>query len=166
MPSVWQWPISLVNCQMQKLIVRLALISLTFFHQCLCVGGEWGKTRRGHYVLRSSCSCSTSKRKAQPQAIAIWLNGSELVGCWGSEYKGFAPDTMPGRCSTCDSIQMHTGVRYTVKTWGDKSGKTCVITLLQFAYSTHCTGQRSRLITAHGGHRGADSRDGLSLHTS
>ena len=42
--------------------------------------------------------------------------------------------------------------RYTVKTWGDKSGKTCVITSLQHAYSTHCTGQRSRLITAHGGH--------------
>ena len=38
------------------------------------------------------------------------LNGSELVVCWGSEYKGLAPDTMPGRCSTCDSTEMHTGV--------------------------------------------------------
>ena len=38
------------------------------------------------------------------------LNGSELVECWVLEYKGLAPDTMPGRCSTCDSIQMHTGV--------------------------------------------------------
>ena len=27
-----------------------------------------------------------------------------------------------------------------------------MITSLQHAYSTHCTGQRSRLITAHGGH--------------
>ena len=25
------------------------------------------------------------------------LNGSDLVGCWGSEYKGLALDTMPGR---------------------------------------------------------------------
>ena len=42
-----------------------------FLHQCLCAGGGGGgggggETGRGHYMLGNSCSCSPSKRKAQP----------------------------------------------------------------------------------------------------
>ena len=79
-----------------------------FLHQCLCVRGEtergitcWGAHVHAHRQRERPNLCSYSYMR---------LNGSELVGCWGSEYKGLAPDTMPGRCSTCGSIQMHTGV--------------------------------------------------------
>ena len=70
-----------------------------FLHQCLCVWGGGGVHARRQRERPKLCSYSYMR-----------LNGSELVGCWGSEYKGLAPDTMPGRCNTCDSIQMHTGV--------------------------------------------------------
>ena len=74
------------------------------------------------------------------------LNGSELVGCWGCTWHHAREMQYLWQYSDAHTC------RYTVKTWGDKSGKTCVTISLQLAYSTHCTGQRSRLITAHGGH--------------
>ena len=60
---------------------------------CVCVGGG-GEMGRGHYMLGNSCSCSPSKRRPNLCSYSYMrLSGSELVGCWGSEYKGLAPDT-------------------------------------------------------------------------
>ena len=98
---------------MHGLIVLPALISLTFPPPVsVCVGGGGGGRREGGitcWVAHVHARCQRERPNLCSYSY-MRLNGSELVGCWGSEYKGLAPDTMPGRCSTCDSIQMHTGV--------------------------------------------------------
>ena len=99
----------LVKCT-DSLSYLQSFLSL-FLHQCLCVcggGGEMGEDITC-WVAHVHARCQRERPNLCSYSY-MRLNGSELVGCWGSEYKGLAPDTMPGRCSTCDSIQMHTGV--------------------------------------------------------
>ena len=79
-----------------------------FLHQCLC-----GRGRQEGGITCWVTHVHARRQRERPNLCSysyMGLNGSELVGCWGSEYKGLAPETMPGRCSTCVSIQMHTGV--------------------------------------------------------
>ena len=62
------------------------------------------------HALYSPCTRRMGLHQTHIGMTGITNSLALYMPCWGSEYKGLAPDTMPGRCSTCDSIQMHTGV--------------------------------------------------------
>ena len=115
-PLTWQELSDEVSCTVR---VRLTERDLDSLQEAYIGGGIKGtdrdKTGRGHYMLGNSCSCSPSKRRPNLCSYSCMrLSGSELVGCWGSEYKGLAPDTCQGDAVhvtvfRCTQVWVHSG---------------------------------------------------------